>query len=102
MRLIKGWIVAVVLFVCAFGFLWTGLIDAGNANVKQDVSRVQESVKKAAIECYSVEGRFPEEIQYLKDHYGLYLNEEAYFISYEWQAENLMPNIYVYRKGQER
>ena len=40
-------------------------------------------------------------LDYLKEHYGLILNEDLYFISYEYEGENLMPNIYVYRKGED-
>ena len=44
---------------------------------------------------------YPSNLDYLKEHYGLILNEDLYFISYEYEGENLMPNIYVYRKGED-
>lgn len=80
--------------------LFFGLTDAKNTNEVLDTKRLQDSIRKAAIECYSIEGRFPENLDYLKEEYGLVINEEAYSILYRVDGQNLMPDIYVYRKGE--
>lgn len=90
-----------ILLVLSVLILWVGLIDANHVNIVQDKQRIEDSIKKATIECYSIEGFYPSNLDYLKEHYGLALNDDLYFISYEYEGENIMPNIYVYRKGKD-
>lgn len=90
-----------ILLVLSVLILWVGLIDANHVNIVQDKQRIEDSIKKATIECYSIEGFYPSNLDYLKEHYGLVLNDDLYFISYEYEGENIMPNIYVYRKGKD-
>ena len=53
---------------------------------------------KAAINCYAIEGFYPADIDYLKDNYGLII-DDRYNVFYEVQASNIMPNISVNRRG---
>ena len=61
---------------------------------------VREAVKNAALTCYAVEGVFPQELSYLREHYGLLYDEERYIVSFDAFAENLLPSIRVLEKGQ--
>ena len=90
---------ALILFCLAMVLVWNGLIDARETSARQDTQRIEEAIKKAAVECYANEGFYPEDLTYLKEHYGLLLDEKAYFISYYVEGQNMMPDIYVYRKG---
>ena len=36
---------------------------------------IENGVRKAATECYAVEGFYPESIEYLKENYSLYIDE---------------------------
>ncbi len=56
---------------------------------------VTDSVRKTVIACYALEGAYPPDIQYLKDHYGLIVDEEKYIVFYNAFAENVMPDIKV-------
>ena len=99
MKTLGKWLGSLILFAGALVFLWNGLIDADQTSANQDTERITSAIRKAAVECYSVEGKYPKDLAYLQDEYGLVLNEEAYFITYRVDAENMMPDIYVYRKG---
>ena len=41
-------------------------------------------------------------ISYLKEHYGLTVNEKDYIITYEVFASNQMPDVQVLVRGEER
>lgn len=45
--------------------------------------------------CYAAEGIYPPDLDYLKDHYGVQVDEERYTVFYSVFAENLMPDITV-------
>ena len=45
--------------------------------------------------CYAAEGRYPPDLEYLKEHYGIQVDEGRYTVRYDAFAENLMPDITV-------
>ena len=54
----------------------------------------------AALTCYAVEGAYPQSLEELERGYGLAYNKDAYIVSYDAFASNIMPNIQVLRKGE--
>lgn len=61
------------------------------------VNSVEEAIRKAAVQCYAIEGSYPT-LDYLVQNYGLIINESAYYYHYEIIASNIMPVIAVYKK----
>lgn len=90
---------AFVIFLFVACVAWFGLIDAQQSSATKDTQRVKQAIQKAALTCYSMEGSYAKDLAYLQEHYGLYLEEDAYFIQYRYQGQNLMPDISVYHKG---
>lgn len=92
-------IAAIIIFVAlivAFIFLINGITAKGG---KQEINVVRDAVKNAALTCYSVEGAYPADLEYLREHYNLAYNEDRYIIYYEAFASNLMPDIQVAERG---
>ena len=50
---------------------------------------------QGAVQCYALEGFYPEDLTYLKEHYGLTYDSEKYVVSYEVIGSNLMPDVSV-------
>lgn len=72
--------------------------DRGMAS--EDTKRAKDAIQRAAKECYSIEGAYPKDIEYLKEHYGLFIQEDNYMIRYHYIASNILPDSDVYRKGE--
>lgn len=64
-----------------------------------ELKLVRDAVKNAALTCYAVEGAYPDDIDYLREHYGLAYNEERYLIYYDAFASNVLPDIRVVERG---
>ena len=47
-----------------------GMAMALKSGIDMDES-LKEAVIKGAVQCYSVEGRYPESLSYMEKHYGL-------------------------------
>ena len=58
-------------------------------------SAAEQAVRRAAVQCYAVEGIYPPDLGYMRDHYGLQVDEERYLVDYRCFASNLMPDITV-------
>lgn len=88
--LLPGLVLAFVVYIVVTG---TGNLQKG----RNDEARTQleAAIRRAAVSCYSAEGAYPESIDYLKEHYGLQIDEKNYVVFYEVFAKNLMPDITV-------
>lgn len=62
------------------------------------VQSVEETIKTAAIYCYSVEGAYPESFHYLCENYGILVDESAFSYYYRFVGANIMPEIKVSAK----
>ena len=56
---------------------------------------VREAVLRSAVECYTLEGAYPEK------HYGLTVNKKEYIVTYEVFADNQLPTVQVLVRGEE-
>ena len=69
---------------------------AMQAAVREQAARsMRQAIVDSALECYAIEGAFPASLGYLKDHYGLHVNERDYLITYECYADNVAPSVVV-------
>ncbi len=71
----------------------------GNAHETKETEIVRDAVKNAALTCYAVEGAYPDNVEYLREHYRLAYDEDRYLITYEAFASNMIPDIWVTEQG---
>ena len=101
MNINKKDVAAIAIFIAlivAFVFLVNNITGKGNG---RELEIVRDAVKNAALTCYAVEGMYPDDLSYLREHYNLSYNEERYIVSYEPLASNLMPSIKVVERGSQ-
>ena len=101
MNINKKDVAAIAIFIAlivAFVFLVNNITGKGNGRA---LEIVRDAVKNAALTCYAVEGMYPDDLSYLREHYNLSYNEERYIVSYEPLASNLMPSIKVVERGSQ-
>ena len=88
--------VAIVLIFCLAIDRVTSTSD------EAELGLVRDAVKNAALTCYAVEGAYPDDLDYLREHYGLGYNEDRYLVYYEAFASNVMPDIRVMERGRSQ
>ena len=87
--------------VCLAVFL---LVAAGNLDrgrQDEDLHRLEQVLQKTAVACYAVEGVYPPDVAYMREHYGLTYDESRYVVHYDLVASNIMPVIDVLVKNHE-
>jgi len=88
-------ILNILIIGAVAGMAIAALIMAAPKNADKQAGQLEEIIQKAAIQCYSLEGAFPEDIFYLK-RYGVIFDTDRYYFRYELNGiSNYMPNIYV-------
>lgn len=96
------WIIglALVVVMVAFAIFLHGKIQQDLA--QQSTQSVQAAVLRSAVQCYSVEGVYPSNLDYLEQYYGLMIDHETYIISYDTFSSNLLPQVTVLVRGDEQ
>ncbi len=59
------------------------------------IQSIRETVMERALQCYVIEGAYPQDLAYLEDNYGLTINKRDYLVMYTPFAENLPPEVKV-------
>ena len=62
---------------------------------EQGKQQLEQALRRTAVCCYALEGVYPPDVDYMRSHYGLQYDQEAYTVHYTLFASNLMPDITV-------
>lgn len=87
--------------VAALVFL-TGLSNLDRDRSEEGRQQLEEALRRAAVACYAAEGIYPPDLAYLEEHYGIQVDEDRYTVFYEVFASNLMPDITVLDRADEK
>ena len=99
MRINKKDIAAILVFVAliiVFVVLVNNITGKGN---RREMDIVKDAVKNATLTCYAVEGMYPDDLNYLIEHYNLSYNKDRYIVYYEPLASNVITSIKVVERG---
>lgn len=90
-RMVLGLVVfAAVVTGFTFGVMWF----SGKADT-EGTETLRSAIRRASVQCYAIEGRYPPSVQYLEDNYGILIDRERYHVFYNGFASNVMPEITV-------
>lgn len=97
--LLRGLVITLLVFAAMILLSSSVISGITRTSSEAELALVERSVRSAALACYAVEGAYPSDLQYLKDHYGLFFDENIYTVSYSTFASNIFPDIYVMEGG---
>ena len=82
-------LVAAVLAAALFSSFLGGRVS------REALDLAENSIRRAAVQCYALEGFYPPDLDYLTGRYGVSVDTQRYFVDYQYVASNLMPDITV-------
>lgn len=95
-----SWILVFGIFFIGAVFLAEGSKRMEETARREQQELLEEAVNQAIVNCFCLEGRYPESIQYLVENYGLQIDFEQYAVSYEIFADNIKPRVKVIALGE--
>ena len=93
--LVRGLTVTVLTFLVVLGLFLFGLSQIDTRSAAEQMVTLKTAVLRAVMTCYAVEGRYPSDIGYLTDYYGLVYNSRRFIVTLDSFADNLLPDITV-------
>ncbi len=80
----------------------TALSNLKDGNGAEAKKQLEEAIRRSVITCYTTEGRYPPNFEYVKETYGIQVDETRYVVVYDVFAENLMPEVTVLERDYEK
>ena len=93
-------ICGVLTFVLPAALIYRGLAGSEEADRRRLASDTESSIRRNAALCYSIEGAYPDNVEYLEDNYGVVVNRDKFYVHYSFFGSNISPEISVIPKNQ--
>lgn len=96
-RILNVFVSVTLLILALCGTVWLyDLIDKDME--EQAAAALRQTVLDAAVQCYAVEGKYPESLDVLEQEYGVQINHARFIVTYDVFASNQLPDITVLEK----
>lgn len=93
---LKGALLPVLFTGIVIVMVVSGLRQTQASSNSEGLRILEESIRRAVVINYAVEGRYPESIEYVETRYGIYIDRTRYAVHYNVVFSNIMPEILVY------
>lgn len=94
-RQILTGIASVLLFAALIAVLVVGVRFFSGRASEQGADTLRDGIRRASVQCYAIEGRYPPSVEYLEKNYGIQIDRNRYNVFYNGFASNIMPEITV-------
>lgn len=74
---------SVLLCVVLLGLFLVSVNSLSAQTATQQQVSLENALQESVVQCYCIEGFYPESLQYLKDHYGIAYNSSQFFVDYQ-------------------
>ena len=81
-------VAVLVIFIVLIGRL-------SDDSIRRQKENLENALQRTITYCYASEGAYPEDLDYLKDNYGLTWNESLFFVDYNVSGANIYPNVTI-------
>ncbi len=98
--LIRGFAITLAVFAALLVLLVMGLSRVSEQSDAEQARALQDAVLRAVVTCYAIEGRYPGDAAYLRQHYGLIYDQSRFIVAIDAFAGNLLPDISVLSAGE--
>lgn len=90
-----GAILPVLFTAIIIVMVFLGLRQTSASSNDEGLRILEDSLRRAVVMNYAIEGRFPESVEYLEQRFGLYVDRTRYVVHYRIFASNILPEITV-------
>jgi hypothetical protein len=92
---VLGNFLSLALFPCMIVVFVMGILLFSQKADAKGADTLRDALRRASVQCYAIEGRYPPSLEYLTKHYGIQIDRERYDVFYSGFASNFMPDITV-------
>lgn len=100
-RHIPKFLISLCVFLAILVFFMQGISSFTDSTVERQKESLENAIMRNITYCYTIEGTYPESLDYLKEHYGLTYNEDLFYVDYRVSGSNILPDVTIIEKGEK-
>ena len=94
---LTAYLPVLILVLVLTGFVaFSGSFSKTNLGYEKDL--LQKALDRSITQCYALEGTYPNNLEYLEEHYGLTYNKKHFYVDYQYIGGNLRPDVTIIEK----
>lgn len=86
---------SLVLVIGALIFFFSGIQTVSTTTKEEQIQALESAIHRNIVHCYSIEGTYPPNLEYLEEHYGLLYDKKSFYIDYIPIGSNILPDVTV-------
>ncbi|MDD3142386.1 MAG: hypothetical protein PHX08_25950 [Lachnospiraceae bacterium] len=94
----RNYIVSIIVFLLIILVFYSAISSVSSRTDAEQKVSLERALQRSVIHCYSIEGSYPESLDYLKKHYGIVYDTQKFFVDYQVLGTNIMPDITIIEK----
>ena len=98
-RLGARWVLGIGIFLGGILALEVAGTQMRKTTQAEQTELLKDAIDQAVVGCYAMEGRYPQDLDYLIENYGIQVDLDKYAVRYEIFADNIRPEVRVIRLG---
>ena len=92
---LRSAILPIIFSLAVIAMIAYGLRQTEISSRAEGLRVLEESIVRATVKCYAVEGHYPDTVAYIEENYGVRVDRTKYAVHYEIFAPNFFPEITV-------
>lgn len=94
----RGLIVTAAVCAVSTAAFVLGISGVSGSVGAQQTQMLQRAIERAVVTCYAIEGQYPPTLDYIRENYGVVIDEARFDVYYDAFAQNVMPSVSVTRR----
>lgn len=90
-----GSIFGIVILFIGFILVFSGIDTISKSTQDAQKESLEKALQRGIVQCYALEGHYPESLEDLIAHYGIVYDKDQFFVDYQPIAENIKPSVTV-------
>ncbi len=88
-------IISAISFLIIFVVFLLAVSKMTQRGIEEQKRSLSQAIDRAVIQCYALEGRYPQSFDYLKEKYGIIYDDEMFRVDYVIFGSNMKPDVTI-------
>jgi len=95
---LRAAVLPVIFTVAVIAMIISGIRQTDEASNAEGLRILEESINRAVVMSYAIEGRYPQSIEYIEENFGIFIDRTRFIVHYTVFASNILPEITVIQR----
>jgi len=93
--ILKGALLPILFTLTVVVLIAYGISNTAESTRQEGTRILEESIRRAVITAYALEGRYPATIEHIENNFGVFIDRDRFIVHYTVFGSNIMPNVVV-------